>query len=105
MSSSGVVDREAIIATFDALDVAFDKAAVLDCEALATRELLASLERTERLRRRIPAIEHPMINALGRQATPEELGGKLSAANGCRRRWPPPPPGSARASWGPVSSQ
>jgi hypothetical protein len=80
MSSSGVVDREAITATFDALDAAFDKAATLDCDTLATRELLGLLERTERLRRRIPAIEHPMINALGRQATPEELGGKLSHA-------------------------
>ncbi len=38
------------------------------------------LERIERLRRRIPAIEHPLINAVARQATPEELGGKLSHA-------------------------
>lgn len=38
------------------------------------------LERCERVRRRIPAIEHPLINNLGRQATAEELGGKLSHA-------------------------
>ena len=78
--AGGVVDREAITATFDALDAAFDKAAALDCEALTTRELLALLERCEKVRRRIPAIEHPMINTLGRQATAEELGGKLSHA-------------------------
>ncbi|MCV7342406.1 DUF222 domain-containing protein [Mycobacterium haemophilum DSM 44634] len=38
------------------------------------------LERVERVRRRIPAVEHPMINQLARQATPEELGGRLSHA-------------------------
>ena len=32
------------------------------------------------MRRRIPAVEHPLINYLARQATPEELGGKLSHA-------------------------
>ena len=51
-----------------------------DCEALVTREQLALLERFERLRRRIPAVEHPLINSVARQATPEELGGKLSHA-------------------------
>jgi Domain of unknown function (DUF222) len=78
--AGSVVDREAITATFDALDAAFDKAAALDCVALTTRELLGLLERCEKVRRRIPAIEHPMINTLGRQATAEELGGKLSHA-------------------------
>src|SRR6516225_9490569 len=78
--AGGVVDREAITATFDALDAAFDKAAALDCEALTTRELLGLLQCCEKVRRRIPAIEHPMINTLGRQATAEELGGKLSHA-------------------------
>jgi Domain of unknown function (DUF222) len=38
------------------------------------------LERCERVRRRLPAVEHPLINQLARQATPEELGGKLSHA-------------------------
>jgi Domain of unknown function (DUF222) len=32
------------------------------------------------VRRRLPAVEHPLINQLARQATPEELGGKLSHA-------------------------
>jgi len=75
-----VVDREAITVAFDALDAAMDKVAALDCEALTTKEWLPLLERCEKVRRRIPAIEHPMINALARQATPEELGGKLSHA-------------------------
>lgn len=38
------------------------------------------LERVERVRRRLPALEHPLINSLARQATPEEFGGKLSHA-------------------------
>ena len=38
------------------------------------------LERCERVRRRLPVAEHPLINQLARQATPEELGGKLSHA-------------------------
>ena len=78
--ATSVVDREAITAAFAALDAALDKVAALDCQALTTRECLALLERCEKSRRRIPAIEHPMINALARQATPEELGGKLSHA-------------------------
>ena len=72
------VDREALTADFDALEAAFDKAARHDCESLTTYEQLAMLERWEKLRRRIPAPEHRLINAVARQATPEELGGKLS---------------------------
>ncbi|MCV7052491.1 HNH endonuclease [Mycobacterium heidelbergense] len=80
MAGSGVVDREAITAAFDALDAAVDGVVGLDFEALSTRERLVLLERCERVRRRVPAIEHPLINQLARQATPEELGGTLSHA-------------------------
>ena len=78
MSSCAVVDREAITAAFDALHAAVDGVLGLDFEALTTRDRLALLERCERVRRRLPAVEHPLINQLARQATPEELGGKLS---------------------------
>ncbi|WP_062887246.1 HNH endonuclease signature motif containing protein [Mycobacterium avium] len=73
-------DREAVSAAFDAIDAALDD--LLDCDyaALATREKLALLNRCERLRRRLPAIEHPLINALARDASPAELGGRLSHA-------------------------
>lgn len=74
------IDREALSAAFDTIDAAFDDLIGNDCDALATRERLAMLERCEKLRRRLPAIEHPLINSLARQATPEELGGKLSHA-------------------------
>jgi hypothetical protein len=78
--AGGGVDREALSAVLDGLDAAFDRVAEFDCQALTTREQLALLERVERLRRRIPAVEHPLINSIARQATPEELGGKLSHA-------------------------
>ncbi|WP_139333028.1 DUF222 domain-containing protein, partial [Mycobacterium sp. SP-6446] len=80
MSPDGVVDREALTAAFDTLDAAFDDTAGFDFEALTSPEQLGLLERYERLRRRLPAAEHRLINSLGRQATPEELGGKLSHA-------------------------
>ncbi|MGZ4530462.1 MAG: HNH endonuclease signature motif containing protein [Mycobacterium sp.] len=74
------VDREALSAAFDVIDAAVDDLVGYDCDALATREQLALLVRCEKVRRRLPAIEHPLINNLARQATPEELGGKLSHA-------------------------
>jgi hypothetical protein len=49
----------------------------LSFEALTTPERLALLERCARIRRRLPAVEHPLINQVARQATPVELGGKL----------------------------
>ncbi len=60
------------------VDAALDKVGGPNCEALATPELLELLERCERVRRRLPSVEHPLINVLARQATPEELGAKLS---------------------------
>jgi len=80
MSSCAVVDPEAFPAAFDAVEAALDGVAALNCDALSTPEWLAWLQRCERLRRRLPALEHQPINHLARQATPEELGGKLSHA-------------------------
>ncbi len=79
MAGNGV-DREALAAALDTLDAAFERVAGFDCEALTTPEHLALLGRFERCRRRLPALEHPLINALRRQATPAELGGKLEHA-------------------------
>jgi hypothetical protein len=80
MSSGGIVDREAMTAAFDALDAALDVVAALDFDPLTARERFTFLERSERVRRRLPAVEHPLINQLARQATPEEMGGKLAHA-------------------------
>ncbi|OBA62637.1 hypothetical protein A5647_07115 [Mycobacterium sp. 1100029.7] len=74
------IDREALSAAFDAIDAAVDELVGHHCDALVTREQLALLRRCEKVRRRLPAIEHPLINDLARQATVEELGGTLSHA-------------------------
>ncbi|HKI39361.1 MAG TPA: HNH endonuclease signature motif containing protein, partial [Mycobacterium sp.] len=80
MGAAGVVGLEAITAAFDAVDAAVDAVLGLNVDALSTYDQLLLLERCEKVRRRIPAIEHPLINNLARQATPEELGGTLAHA-------------------------
>lgn len=80
MSSAGVVDLKAITAAFDAVDASVDAVLEFNFDALSTYEQLVLVERSERVRRRIPAIEHPLINNLAHTATAEELGGKLSHA-------------------------
>ena len=44
------------------------------------QQQLALLERCEKARRQLPSIEHPVINSLSHQTTPEELGGTLPHA-------------------------
>ncbi|BBX64648.1 hypothetical protein MSAS_38220 [Mycobacterium saskatchewanense] len=77
MSAGGCAEIDAV---FDALDADLDRALGLSFDVLDTGARLRVLRRCERVRRRIPAIEHPLINDLARQATAEELGGKLSHA-------------------------
>ncbi|MBY0386900.1 MAG: HNH endonuclease [Mycobacterium pseudokansasii] len=74
------VEREAITAAFDALEAALDVLVELNFDALSTPEWLALLQRCETVRRRLPVAEHQLINHLARQASAEELGGKLSHA-------------------------
>lgn len=80
MSVGVVADREAVAAAFDALDVAIEAVVGLGLEMLDSHERLVLLERCEKVRRRLCAAEHPLINQLAQEATPEELGGKLSHA-------------------------
>ncbi|HEX7322465.1 MAG TPA: HNH endonuclease signature motif containing protein, partial [Mycobacterium sp.] len=72
--------REEVVAAFDALGGVLDRVLALDCAALTTPERLAMLERCERVRRRLPAVEHPLVSGLAEQATPAELGGRLAWA-------------------------
>ncbi|MEE2853571.1 MAG: HNH endonuclease signature motif containing protein [Actinomycetota bacterium] len=74
MSSSGQQDVDAV---FDALDAAWDRACALDYEALNPQQQLMALRRCEKQRRRIPAVEHPLINSLARQAPSVDLGGTV----------------------------
>ncbi|WP_046300986.1 HNH endonuclease signature motif containing protein [Mycobacterium sp. UM_Kg27] len=67
--------REAVVEVFDTLSADLDRALELDFDALTPRECLALLRRCERLRRRLPAVEHPLVNRLA-ATDPAELGGK-----------------------------
>ncbi|MEO8814996.1 MAG: HNH endonuclease signature motif containing protein [Mycobacterium sp.] len=71
------IDREDVVEVFEALEADLDRALELSFDALSTPERLALLGRCERLRRRLPAIEHPLINTVAEQADATELGGKL----------------------------
>ena len=78
--------REEIVEAFDALEATLDRALELSFDVLTNPERLAMLARCERFRRRLPAVEHPLINQLGEQADATELGGKLSGALANRLR-------------------
>ena len=80
MTSGAISDGETAAAAFDVLNAAIDTVLGLDCEMLRSRERLALLRRYERAQRRLAAGQHPLINRLAREATAEELGGKLSHA-------------------------
>ncbi|WP_156751974.1 DUF222 domain-containing protein, partial [Mycobacterium sp. E2497] len=77
MSPSSHPDVDAV---FDDLDAVLARAGALPVDAMNVAQQLAMLERCEKARRQLPAIEHPVINNLARQATPEELGGTLPHA-------------------------
>lgn len=77
MSSS---TREEIVADFDALRAVVSRIVGHSYDALTTPERLALLERLEQEARRLPVPGHALINQLAAQATPAELGGRLSHA-------------------------
>jgi uncharacterized protein DUF222 len=83
MSSSS---REEIVALFDALAADLDRALGLTFDVLTTPERLGLLQRWEGFRRCLPAVEHPLINQLGAQASETELGGTLAQALANRLR-------------------
>jgi hypothetical protein len=80
MSTGVIADGQVATAAFDALDAALDTVLNLDGAMLCNRERLARLARYEQVRRRLSAGEHPLINQLAREATPAEIGGKVSHA-------------------------
>jgi hypothetical protein len=72
--------REEVVEVFDALEADVKRALDLSFDALTTPERLALLQRCEKVRRQLPAIEHPLINQVGAQADATELGGTLPSA-------------------------
>src|ERR1700736_72342 len=81
-SSSG----EEIVKRFGALHDAVSDVFAVSSDVLTTPECLALLQRLETETRRLPVAGHPLINQLARQATNDELGGKLSYALASRLR-------------------
>ncbi|OBI40390.1 hypothetical protein A5707_09640 [Mycobacterium kyorinense] len=72
--------REQVVGTFDAADADIRLAVDLSFDGLTTRECLALLERWERIRRSMSAVDHALINKVAQQADEAELGGKLPFA-------------------------
>jgi Domain of unknown function (DUF222) len=78
--------REEVVEVFDALKADLKRALDLSFDALTTPERFALLQTCETFRRRLPAIEHPLINQVREQADATELGGKLPSALANRLR-------------------
>lgn len=74
------------IAVYDELDALLDKVAAIDCDALATAERMALLDRHETVGRRLPALVHELINGLVAYASVAELGGTPARALADRLR-------------------
>jgi uncharacterized protein DUF222 len=72
------ISRGAAVEVFNTLDATLSRLLELPLDALTTPEQLRLLQRLERVRRRLPAIEHGLINQLRQQASPTELGGSLA---------------------------
>jgi hypothetical protein len=71
--------RDEVDAVFKTLEAGLDRAAGLSFEALSSRECLALLQRCETLRRRLPVVEHPLVNNVA-AADPVVLGHKPARA-------------------------
>jgi hypothetical protein len=67
--------REDIEVAYKGLDAAFEAVAALSYDVLTVTEKKNLLIRLEAHRRRLPAVEHPLINLLVTEAAPEVLGG------------------------------
>jgi hypothetical protein len=79
-------DRDEVVAAYDALEAAARRCSELCFDALTTPERLALLDRLETVRRRLPALQHGLINQLAEQAVPAELGGTVAHALADRLR-------------------
>lgn len=76
----GSSSREEIATAFDTLHAAMDGILQLSFDGLTTRERFALLGQLEHEARRLPVPGHELISQIGRQATPVEIGGKLTHA-------------------------
>ena len=79
-------DREEIVGDLDVLDADVDRLAQRSFDALTVPELLNMLERWETMRRRMPVIDHALINQLAARADDTQLGATLPRALADRLR-------------------
>ena len=80
-------DRDEFIEAVDGLGEAMARCVKLRTPGVLTgRDCLALLKATEIVSRRLPALQHDLINRLGAQAGPTELGGTLAHALADRLR-------------------
>lgn len=66
--------REEAVAAFDNLDTALNRVLKVSPDDLTIPECLAMLQRCEKIRRRLPAAEHPFINKLADQTDQTDAG-------------------------------
>jgi Domain of unknown function (DUF222) len=83
--SSGEAFGKAV-AAYDALDEALERIDGLDLDALSTPQRMVLLERNQNAQRRLPALQHELINALAAYGTVAELGASLGHALADRLR-------------------
>jgi hypothetical protein len=70
--------RDEIVEGIDALHTAVSRLLELSFDVLTTPERLRLLERLEHETRRLPVPGHALINQIRQQASPADIGGKLS---------------------------
>ncbi len=63
------------MATYAELEASFERVAALSLDAMTDPEQVALMNRREVLARRLPSLDHPVINRLAAEAPPTELGG------------------------------
>jgi hypothetical protein len=69
-------DQIDVAAAYDALDAALDAVLAASVDALSTAEKLVLHDRLECNVRRLPTVQHLLVNALTAEADPKALGGK-----------------------------
>jgi hypothetical protein len=76
---SSIASEEAR-AAYDAVDEALDRVAALAVDGVSTADCRERLQRSEAWARRVPALQHALINDVVEHASVAELGGSLRSA-------------------------
>jgi hypothetical protein len=82
-------DRDEAVEAYDELEAAVRRCAALRLDALTTPEWFAVLARVETVRRRLPSLQHELINRLVEQGVPAEIGGPVAQVLADRLRISP----------------